>query len=178
MHLSSEDGTRRHLAARAVSRRGLQHATRGRRSTAGALRTPCAGLQHMAFVYCPGVGGGSVWQVRAVVRAVAIYGVRRCVFGWDAHFATHAERALWRAATVVLSALGLLPSSMFFAVQFTGFKKRRFGPAVAVLAYVAWPVMYILSSGYIIRQSIRQLFVLPEGAFRLPSFSSYLPHFS
>ena len=178
VQLAVADRNRWRLATRAISRLQLDASAVKNMSKGHQYAAPYTGLQAMAFIYYPGFEGGSVWQVLAMVIAMTIYGLPHCVFGWNVQFPTTFERDLWRVATLILSTLGLLPFGMYLVVHYTSANRFGFVRALAVIAYTAWPILYVFSSGYLVVECLRQMFYLPEAAFSLPHFTSYWPHFA
>ncbi|KZT25944.1 hypothetical protein NEOLEDRAFT_1147670 [Neolentinus lepideus HHB14362 ss-1] len=118
----------------------------------------------------------------AAAVLLAIYGLPHFI-GWFAHFPTSVERILWRAATAVLTGYGIVmgtAAAMAIGVPIKflpQLEESRSRPGEKqILALSA--VIYISSSAYLVIESFRQLLYLPTGAYELPAWSNYWPHFS
>ena len=96
-----------------------------------------------------------------VVHFLALYG----------HFPTPLERLLWRVSSVVVACSGL----MLALTEFIG--RVLIGRAAYILMSTV-ALAHILSSGFLLGESFRQLFFLDPAAYQLPSWSNYWPRFS
>lgn len=118
---------------------------------------------------------------RAVAGLViaAVYGLPHLV-GLLQDFPSVREESLWRVAS--FSVIGS-PATTFFAIwiadQFdTDDEWGCFFSTIPLTLMLLCPVLYVLSSGFIVYESFRQLIALPEGAFLEPQLTRYFPHFS
>lgn len=99
--------------------------------------------------------------------------------GWNVDFPTRVEQRLWRIATVTVTSWGvgmgiLAACAISFRWWFRASPWDRRGET----AFVACgAVVYNTATGYLLLESIRQLFFLPPTAYELPSWSNYWPHF-
>ncbi|TFK81164.1 hypothetical protein K466DRAFT_532156 [Polyporus arcularius HHB13444] len=122
----------------------------------------------------------------------AVYGLPHLI-GVTVTFASATERTLWLVATVLVATMGvgLFGSLCVLALSFalwdywqmclTGLDppvSERWFPRLEESIYVVIPILYVCSSGFLVGESIRQLFALPPAAFDLPSYGRYWPHFS
>jgi len=120
--------------------------------------------------------------IRSNLSATAltlIYGVPHFL-GWNARFPTILEQHLWRIATVMVAFWGasmgcvvaLIVIVRLLMRDFTGERRGEAG-LVAGAASV-----YILTAGYLLLESLRQLLYLEPAAYELPAWSNYWPHVS
>lgn len=111
-----------------------------------------------------------------VFLVMMIYGVPHFL-AWNAEFPTEIERTLWRASTAALTGLGL--PAVIGAALFWCYDSRPWNhDFIVYLPFILYPIPYLFASGFLLSESIRQLVVLPDGAFQLPSYSKYWPNFS
>ena len=103
------------------------------------------------------------------------------LLGWDSTFPTSVECTMWRAGGTAMTILGISPVAL-----------TALSPIILILTCLNIIVLWIVSSMpaiiafivypttscFLIVESIRQLFYLPDSAFTLPDFSIYLPHFA
>ena len=121
---------------------------------------------------------------------------------WSGQFPTPLERRLWRVSSFVVSCSGLvgvfmrllwtwLVNRYIHRITFKGFTKVRVIRAVtvvmaitaitaitAIIRFIIIPLAHVLASGFLIVESVRQLFFLNDAAYQLPSWSNYWPQFS
>lgn len=174
--LRAEDVRRWKLAYSAMRRYGLS------RETLELPDKPYVSSQSGLQTSSDYKGRGIMPIVRSNVSAAvltATYGFPHFL-GWDARFPTEAERLLWRGATLAVTFWGLgMASAVAFIVivrkllgNFTG---ERRGEALLVTSAA---IPYIITAGYLLVESLRQLLYLEPAAYELPSWSNYWPHFS
>ena len=124
---------------------------------------------------------------------MVVYGLPH-VLGWNAHFATDVERTLWRAASLTLPFITVpflmlvLISALFIRIQSFRFISigRIFNSTLKAvhrfmasrIVYIGIGGIYVAFSGYLLAESVRQLFILPQDVFKQPSVSYFWPHFS
>ncbi|KZW01081.1 hypothetical protein EXIGLDRAFT_719474 [Exidia glandulosa HHB12029] len=164
--LSSRDVTRLTLVERAISRFALppssgrlmflapeQQLRRGRAGASPRERT-----------------------LVAVILAV-VYGLPHLVAVRGYDFPTPLEGLLWRLSSYGLTFCPIVWFGWYYA---QGLWERRFtariGKGIRSLAFIIVP-LYVMSTAFIVLESLRQIFALPEGAFSQPSPIRYLPHF-
>ena len=99
---------------------------------------------------------------------------------WSDQFPTLLERLLWRVSTAVVTCSGFVE---IFFVCFAEWLKNRYENAdlltfVPGCFVIAAPIAHVLASGFLIVESVRQLFFLDDAAYQLPVWSNYWPHFS
>lgn len=100
--------------------------------------------------------------------------------GWNTRFPTLIERTLWRVATAATTFWGAGMASVVALIvivrklmhNFTGERRGEAG-LVAVAAS-----LYIITAGYLLLESLRQLLFLEPATYQLPAWSNYWPHFS
>ncbi len=119
----------------------------------------------------------------------AVYGLPHLI-GVTVTFASATERTLWLVATVLVATMGVGLYALLFvlALLFVRWEMcltgrapqvvERWFPRLEKFIYVVIPILYVCSSGFLVGESIRQLFALPPAAFDLPSYGRYWPHFS
>ncbi|KAF7980339.1 hypothetical protein HWV62_38767 [Athelia sp. TMB] len=115
----------------------------------------------------------------SAIALTLIYGLPHFL-GWNAHFPTPLEQLLWRIATLAVTLWGAAMASVVALIitirllmkDFTG---ERRGETVLVACASS---LYIVTAGYLLVESMRQLLYLEPAAYALPSWSNYLPHFS
>ena len=100
---------------------------------------------------------------------------------WNDQFPTPRERLLWRVSSLTVTFTGLIE---VFAAMSMAMCESLFEPMRSIISClmiplgVVAPLAYVLASGFLIVESTRQLFFLNDGAYQLPSWSNYWPHFS
>lgn len=115
----------------------------------------------------------------SAVALTLIYGLPHFL-GWNARFPTPLEQRLWRMATMAVTLWGTGMASVVALIiiirllmkDFTG---ERRGEAALVACAAS---LYIITAGYLLVESMRQLFYLEPAAYALPLWLNYLPHFS
>ncbi|EIN12163.1 hypothetical protein PUNSTDRAFT_130431 [Punctularia strigosozonata HHB-11173 SS5] len=127
-----------------------------------------------------GQGLSGIMRSNLSAAALALtYGVPHFL-AWNARFPTAMERLLWRIATVVISSWGMgmaLIVATIVVVRMTlGIYTGERRGETRLVACAAMP--YITMSGYLLIESLRQLFFLEPAAYELPSWSNYWPHFA
>lgn len=172
--LQVEDIRRWTLASSAMRRYGLKFPPTGDKP----LVTAFASLQSSTDFK----GRGMTGIIRSNLSALGLaltYGVPHFL-GWNARFPTALEQLLWRISTVIISCWG---AGMAFTVALIVVIKRCNGTYTGerkgetrLVACASVP--YIAMSGFMLFESIRQLFFLDPEAYHLPSWSNYWPHFS
>ncbi len=169
------------------------HASRGVRFV-----IPTPSLQAYA-THTPAYPEDEDISVAAIIRNVSIIIVLGSVYGLPhllgstVIFESAKERTIWFVGTALVAAMGrgslivLSLQRIFLAfldmllLYFTGedprfcerWSRQSFRAASVVIA-----IVYVCSSGYLVGESLRQLFALPPDAFSLPSWGNYWPHFS
>ena len=122
----------------------------------------------------------------ALAASPVLYGLIH-VLAWSGQFPTSLEQRLWRASSLVVSFSGLVG---VFVALFSDSLKVRYKPVTITStinvpgAVMFWAtvfvivVLHVLASGFLIGESVRQLFFLNDAAYQLPDWSNYWPHFS
>lgn len=131
--------------------------------------------------------GDSMVDVFLSTMLPAAYGMPH-LLGWNATFPTHAEQLLWRIAALAVSVSGwvvfifgmlLVSLDDAFELCYSGTIVGDVTTAVVRKMLIPTVLMsYIAASGYLLVESVRQLFALPPGAFQLPSWANSIPHFT
>ncbi|KLO14047.1 hypothetical protein SCHPADRAFT_967008 [Schizopora paradoxa] len=100
-----------------------------------------------------------------------------------AEFPTSVERSLWRIASVVVTSSGafevlfdFIRNVCFDVLALSGSLKQTIGNGIIIVHYRIIPFFYLLGSGYLLVESIRQLWYLPHDAYVVASWSYYIPH--
>ena len=105
-------------------------------------------------------------------------------------FPTPLERLFWHVSSFVVTCSGLfeilLGSSSWLISNFDKFTSNHivwsvFGVFTAGAVFISGfvvPLAHMLASGFLIVESLRQLFFLNDAAYQLPSWSNYWPHLS
>ena len=136
------------------------------------------------------VKGFRLRRTLIAVVLTTVYGTPHLI-GWDAAFATPIEQRLWRAASIIVMAIGgtmlvlvFVGSNVFDVIlgavtadRWMTRVMRRLSMVVGRILVLSGGILYILASAYLVLESFKQLFALPSQAFVLPSWSDYLPHF-
>ncbi|EKM55007.1 uncharacterized protein PHACADRAFT_119896 [Phanerochaete carnosa HHB-10118-sp] len=103
--------------------------------------------------------------------------------GWSAAFPTPVERMLWRVGSIVV---GVFPITIYaililmFLINGCSFLVEDVNYVLFGFFSLCFPfiALYIFANMFTLVESLRQLFHLPDGAFLLPEFSAYFPHFA
>jgi len=119
---------------------------------------------------------GSNMFYEFIARAVCpvLYGVIHFL-AWNEQFPTPLERVLWRVSSVVVTCSGI-PLSVA-SEDLIGFSSAIF-VGMTVFTLLLIPTAYVVSSGFLLVESLRQLFFLDPAAYQLPSWTNYWPHLS
>ncbi|KLO11468.1 hypothetical protein SCHPADRAFT_942033 [Schizopora paradoxa] len=121
---------------------------------------------------------GIVTTNAATVLLTVAFGLPHFL-GWNAVFPSPRERHIWHAATITVTswgvALGILAAIGLSVRWWFGASPWDRRGETAFVACGA--VVYNTASGYLLVESIVQLFFLPREAYNLPSWSNYWPHF-
>ena len=114
---------------------------------------------------------------------------------WSAHFGSFREQLLWRMSTCVVMGVVPICYSIYRLYQFYmdhayyGHQGKEFWfraiekvfPGIEPYAFFLWCLIvlaYILARAYLVVESFINLSHLPAGAYDLPEWSTYFPHFS
>ena len=115
-----------------------------------------------------------------------IYGLPHFL-AWSDQFPTPLERLLWHVSSFVVTCSGFVEIFMGFSLVLieefdTLVSNETVGKvltaAVFIISGLVVPLAHVLASGFLIVESIRQLFFLNDAAYQLPSWSNYWPHLS
>ena len=120
----------------------------------------------------------AVYEVIAIAVSPALYGVIHFL-AWNDHFPTPLERVLWRVSSVVVTCSGIVGIPLSSASNVIG---NHFSGAIfvgtTVFTFLLTPTAHVVSSGFLIVESFRQLFFLEPAAYQLPFWTNYWPHLS
>ena len=100
---------------------------------------------------------------------------------WSDQFPTPLEQLLWRVSSFVVTCSGFVVVFVMLSADWLGGRYDPYrGPinVIALFVCVGTPLAHILASGFLLVESVRQLFFLNGAAYQLPSWSNYWPHFS
>ena len=96
---------------------------------------------------------------------------------WNYRFPTHAEKQLWRASAIALTATPLV---LVLIVTVRSYKLRhriQEGENIKILKAISLPlVLYLLARLYIIIESFASLRAAPADIYERPTWSSYFGH--
>ena len=120
-----------------------------------------------------------------------LYGLAHFL-AWSDRFPTPLERQLWRASSFVVTCSGLVEVFLKLYGESPQSNIGRWitthkrGHTVANIIFwvgafvfvLIVPLTHVLASGFLIVESVRQLFFLDDAAYQLPVWSNYWPHFS
>ena len=150
--------------------------------------------------------GTGIYEAIALAVSPALYGVIHFL-AWNDQFPTPLERVLWRVSSVVVTCsgiagivgivgiagitgitrharitrhvgiAGIAVSVMVIPNNFSGRLGAIFN-GLTVFIFSLTPTAHVVSSGFLIVESIRQLFFLEPAANQLPSWTNYWPHLS
>ncbi|KAF8192193.1 hypothetical protein BJ912DRAFT_1058132 [Pholiota molesta] len=186
--LQHRDIIRWRLASRALARYSLSSFPS---TWAFAYVVPHAELQSATDP--KGAGYGDITRMSCAAALLgAMYGAPHFI-PWNTNdFPTAIEKLLWRAATVIVAASGTYFGTMFVVSTlvfrlawprqqgsnrgWTSWLPRRDQVEAALIASGA--VVYCGAGAFLVVESFRQLFYLPPGAYELPSWTNYFPHFT
>ena len=135
-------------------------------------------------VLVPGAGGNRAQieestMLMSVVFSPILYGLVHFL-AWSDQFPTPLERLFWQVSSLVMTCSGLVQVSLILSVIWLDDRNK----VVDLIRYVlisfifVVPLGYVLASGFLIVESVRQLFFLDDAAYQLPVWSDYWPHFS
>ena len=147
-------------------------------------RPPHTQFYSSGRMLAPGTGDNKLPNAEfSVFTSIAIapilYGLMHFL-AWSDQFPTPLERLLWRVSSLVVTCSGLVEVILgFFGGQWDG----RYGTGNVISKGLLFfttivPIAYVLASGFLIVESVRQLSFLDDAAFQLPAWSNYWPHFS
>ena len=125
---------------------------------------------------------GKSYEWVTVAGSPILYGLVHFL-AWNDHFPTPLERLLWRISSVVVACSGLVavsPRLIFDCVFNRSFPvffsiTMKF---VYTCTLIMAPLAHMLASGFLIVESLRQLFFLDPAAYQVSSWSNYWPHLS
>jgi len=122
-----------------------------------------------------------VYEDIVIAVSPLLYGVIHFL-AWNDHFPTPLERLLWRVSSAVVTFSGIVGMPLSFASSLIG---DNFSGTLGTIFHVTTifiillaPTAHVVSSGFLIVESFRQLFFLEPAAYQIPSWTNYWPHFS
>jgi len=126
-------------------------------------------------------GSNRVHELIAVAVSPVLYGVLHFL-AWNDHFPTPLERVLWCVSSAVVTFSGIVGiplglASGIIGRNSSGFLELIFKGTFWFIAFLM-PTAHVVSSGFLIVESVRQLFFLEPAAYELPSWTNYWPHLS
>jgi len=117
-------------------------------------------------------GNNPFYEWIAIAVSPVLYGVIHFL-AWNDHFPTPLERVLWRVSSVVVTFSGIVGIPLTIALSaFPSGQLLGWAPLILT------PTTHVVSSGFLIVESFRQLFFLEPAAYQLPSWTNYWPHLS
>ncbi|KZV89158.1 hypothetical protein EXIGLDRAFT_796580 [Exidia glandulosa HHB12029] len=111
--------------------------------------------------------------VLASILIPTLYGLPHLLGFWQ-EFSTLVEHRLWRASTILVIGLPSVWPVAFFLLT----TRTSWGERLATLLIPHVMLAYLLANGFLVCESVRQLFSLPPGAFVDVPLSHYVPHIS
>ena len=114
----------------------------------------------------------NMYEVIPMVIAPLLYGVPHFL-GWNQVFPTPLERQIWRISTCVVTVSGFFFISILLTLDnfvSTGLSN--------VIGFNMTSIVYMVASGFLLGESLRQLLFLDPAAYQLAPWSNYWPHFS
>ena len=135
------------------------------------------------------LGGASSWDLvfgtfdlpipLLFTLCTAVYGLPH-IIAWNTQVGTHLQQNLWRIASILLSVMPIAALMTLPVIAVLSGRKpdiRYTEPPVYLHSLIPLGfIVYLVSSGYLITMSIRQLSRLPPGAFQQPTLSTFWPH--
>jgi len=121
-----------------------------------------------------GLGG---YEFIAMAVSPVLYGVIHFL-AWNEHFPTRLERLLWRVSSVVVTCSGIVGIPLGITSGVIIDHSSGVILVGAVFITLLPPTAHVVSSGFLIVESFRQLFFLEPAAYQLPSWTNYWPHLS
>ena len=116
----------------------------------------------------------------AIAISPVLYGVMHFL-AWNDHFPTPLERVLWRVSSILVTFSGFVVVSVRFAYDITDNLSGALETILNVIfgmTILITPTAHVVSSGFLIVESFRQLFFLEPAAYQVPSWTNYWPHLS
>ena len=113
----------------------------------------------------------NMYEVIPMVIAPLIYGLPHFI-GWNQLFPTPLERQIWRISTCVVTGSGFFFISILLTLDIfvnTGLSN--------VIGFILTSIVYMVASGFLLGESLRQLLFLDPAAYQLAPWSNYWPHF-
>ena len=110
------------------------------------------------------------YQAIPLVIAPMLYGLPHFL-GWSELFPSSLECQLWRVSAFVATLSGV----PFVYLVTLGNQSNR---TIGMIGVGLTSIMYIVASGFLLGESLRQLFYLDPATYQLASWSNYWPHFS
>lgn len=114
----------------------------------------------------------NMYEVIPMVIAPLLYGVPHFL-GWNQVFPTPLERQIWRISTCVVTCSGFFFISILLTLDI--FVNTRLSN---VIGFNLTSIVYMVASGFLLGESLRQLLFLDPAAYQLAQWSNYWPHFS
>jgi hypothetical protein len=114
----------------------------------------------------------NMYEAIPMVIAPLLYGLPH-FRGWSQLFPTPLERQIWRISTCVVTGSGFFFISILLTMDIfvnTGLSN--------VIGFILTSIVYMVASGFLLGESLRQLFFLDPAAYQLAPWSNYWPHFS
>ena len=112
----------------------------------------------------------AVFFLAFVLLSISLYGALH-LLGWNEAFPSSTEQLLWWISTVILIGSGPLVPAMTYGVSLLQEIYATLFSAIIVL-------LYMFASGFLLVESVRQLFFLPPAAHEVTSLTTFWPHFS
>ena len=114
----------------------------------------------------------NMYEAIPMVIAPLLYGVPHFL-GWNQLFPTPLERQIWRISTCVVTGSGFFFISILLTLYvFVNTSLSN------VVGFILTSIVYTVASGFLLGESLRQLFFLDPAAYQLAPWSNYWPHIS
>ncbi|KZV96319.1 hypothetical protein EXIGLDRAFT_765422 [Exidia glandulosa HHB12029] len=122
----------------------------------------------------PGKDTIDIPRTIAIIAIAVLYGLPH-LLGFSVNFPTSSEQRCWQLATFTVICSPLIMCLMFRIGSSAG----TFGRLdTVILVEVLFVIVYPMSTMFLVGESMRQIFALPEGSFHQPQLTRYLASFS
>ena len=109
------------------------------------------------------------------------YGITHFL-AWSDQFPTPLERLLWRISSFVVTCSGFVEVFVILCSMWLDGRyeiiDHSFNALMMSILLISVPLAHAYGSGFLILDSVQQLFFLDDAAYQLPSWSNYWPHLS
>ncbi|KZV83503.1 hypothetical protein EXIGLDRAFT_842905 [Exidia glandulosa HHB12029] len=128
----------------------------------------------------PGNDGIDIPRTITILGIAVLYGLPH-ILGLSVHFPTSPEQLLWQMATYIAICSPLIICAFLWIITRLTWRLGRkdyIANQTLALLIMILVVLYLVASMYLVGESVRQVFALPDGSFHEPQITRYLPSFS